>query len=239
MLVIEDETVLAEGLRFNLEAEGYRVTVCRTGEEGLREFAASHFDLVILDIMLPGIDGFDTARRMRALDPVAPIFMLTARVSHQDRIRGLECGAEDYLPKPFNLRELLLRVAALLRRSRLYNQAVEEFTTVGDNTIDFNAGTITRGSATFQLTVHEMSLLQYLIRNRDRVVTREELLANVWGYSMMTETRTVDAFISRLRKKLEPRPARPRHLLSIRGRGYQLMSGEAAPDRPAQKEPPP
>lgn len=229
ILLIEDETSLALGLKFNLVAEGYEVEITSSGEAGLALLKNQEFDLVILDIMLPGIDGFEVARTIRVLNATLPIFMLTALVSDRDRITGFECGAEDYLIKPFNLRELLLRIKALLRRSELYKTKCPKAVEIGLAQIDFDKGVIVNRGESSNLTAQEIMLLQYLLRNPNRVISRDELLANVWGYSKGIETRTIDAFISRLRKKIEADPANPQYIVSIRGRGYCFtLSAEKA-----------
>ena len=225
VLLVEDEESLATGLEFNLSAEGYDVVHVDDGRKALAAAAARDFDLVILDIMLPFIDGFEVAREIRARSPQLPILMLTARTSIEDRVRGLEIGADDYLTKPFHLTELLARVRGMLRRKRWYREVISEqpVCRFGDNVVDFQTLVCSRGETSFRLTPHEAMVLRYLVDNRDRIVSRTELLERVWNVAGDVETRTVDAFIGRLRKHFEPDPENPVHIKSIRGAGYSFV----------------
>ncbi len=224
ILLVEDEESLAMGLEYNLKEEGYSVTIAKDGKEALGIFEREEFDLIILDIMLPYIDGFEIARRLRKQMPQLPILMLTARTGPKDRVKGLEIGADDYLTKPFHLPELLLRVKGMLKRRTWYksitdNRPVYHF---GENEIDFRNLTCRSGNREFQLTQQEAMVIRYLIENKDKIVSRKELLENVWNVSSETETRTVDNFISRLRKYFEPDPGNPVHIKSVRGAGYMF-----------------
>ncbi|MGD8780302.1 MAG: response regulator transcription factor [Ignavibacteria bacterium] len=222
ILLVEDEESLAIGLEYNLTEEGYAVKWAKDGKEALACFMSEEFDLIILDIMLPYLDGFELAEKFRARQPQLPILILTARTGVKDRIKGLQLGADDYLSKPFNLDELLLRVKGMLKRKDWYKSidtlpAVFSF---GNNRIDFEKLKCSNGKDTFGLTQHEAMVLKYLIMNKGRVVAREELLEKVWNVNPDIETRTVDNFISRLRKYFEPDPSNPVFIKSIRGVGY-------------------
>jgi DNA-binding response OmpR family regulator len=224
ILLVEDEESLAIGLEYNLTEEGYRVIRAANGTEALQRFDSAQVDLIILDIMLPHVDGFEVASRVRERSPQIPILMLTARTSAADRIRGLEIGADDYLTKPFHLRELLLRVRGMLRRKMWYRKSLELRTRYrfGDNEVDFSSLICTAQGKTFRLTPLEAGLLSYLIQNSGRVVSREELLENVWQTTGDLETRTVDNFIVRLRRYFEPDPSQPRFFKNVRGAGYEF-----------------
>ncbi|HDL18785.1 MAG TPA: response regulator transcription factor [Bacteroidetes bacterium] len=226
ILLVEDEDTLAIGLEFNLSAEGYRVTRAADGLAAVEQIQSSLFDLVILDIMLPFLDGFAVAEKIRAKDPQTPILILTARTELKDRIRGLEIGADDYLTKPFHLDELLLRVKGMLKRKKWYKQATEIMPVYrfGDNEINFDNFTCRAGDKTVHLTAHEAMLLKYLIDHENKVVSRKELLAEVWNLNSDIETRTVDNFIARLRKYFESNPENPVYIKSIRGVGYIFRS---------------
>lgn len=222
ILLVEDEESLAIGLEFNLQAEGYQVVRAADGKAGLDAFAGHVFDLIILDIMLPYYDGFEVARKIRKEAPQIPILMLTARTAPSDRVHGLELGADDYLTKPFHLPELLLRVKGMLRRKQWYaettrNQPIYHF---GENMINFADFTALAGKRRIKLTAHEAMMLKYFIDKKGEVISRKELLENVWQINTDIETRTVDNFIVRLRKYFEPNPSKPIYFISIRGAGY-------------------
>ncbi len=227
ILLVEDEESLAAGLEYNLLEEGYRVVRAADGRQALERFEEVAVDLVILDIMLPYLGGFEVARRIRERSPQVPILMLTARAAPADRVEGLETGADDYLTKPFHLKELLLRVRGMLRRKMWYRLSLEEHTCyrLGDREVDFASLLCTAPEGTFRLTPLEATLLRYLIRNAGRVVSREEILQNVWHVTGGVETRTVDNFILRLRKHFEPDPAEPCYFLNVRGAGYEFRPG--------------
>jgi two-component system alkaline phosphatase synthesis response regulator PhoP len=225
ILLVEDEVNLARPLQFNLEQEGYEVRSTPNGREALEWLSSEHFDLIILDVMIEEMDGFEVARRVRRRDQRLPILMLTARGADQDRIQGLELGADDYMVKPFHLKELLLRVQRMLQRSNWYvdgKRRPREITVVG-YTIDLEKlqGSGPRGE--LQITALEAELLAALTAEPNRVLSRAELLERVWGYSSEAESRTVDNFIVRLRKYFEEEPDQPRHFISVRGRGYMYV----------------
>ena len=228
ILLVEDEETLAIGLEYNLSEEGYRVIRAADGVEAVERFNAQTIDLVILDIMLPHLDGFAVAERIRERSPQVPILILTARTSSADRIQGLEVGADDYLNKPFHLKELLLRVRGMLKRKKWYRKVPgsADVYRFGENEIDFSTLTGTAGRQIIRLTPLEAMLLGYLIDNAERVVSRKELLENVWQTTPVIETRTVDNFIARLRKYFEPDPAHPIYFRNIRGAGYLFSPSE-------------
>ncbi len=219
ILLVEDEAHIAESIVFNLE-ETYDVTWAPDGERALEKFHQGSFDLVILDVMLPGIDGYDVCRQIRESGKSPMILMLTAKNEEADRVLGLRIGADDYLGKPFNLDEFLLRVQSLLRRI----VRLEKTFSFGDVIIDFENYEAVRGGKTQTLTKTECLLMKLLIDRQDQVVTREEMLAKVWGYEHFPSTRTVDNFVSRLRTYFEPDPREPRYILSIRGVGYKFTT---------------
>lgn len=238
LLVVEDEMHLAQGLRFNLEAEGHSVHVTDKGEEALTLLLKDKegFDALILDVMLPGKDGFTVARELREAQNYIPLLMLTARTRPEDVLQGFESGADDYLPKPFDLSILLARVESLLRRKNWLRTAAtaknEPTATPGevpdlfefdDRTVDFANLQLRGGGQVFQLTLMEAELLRYLIRNSGRPVSRKAILQNVWNLHEDTDTRAIDNFVVRLRRYIEPVPSKPRHLLTVRGLGYQFV----------------
>ena len=222
ILLVEDEETLAIGLEYNLSAEGYFVEMADDGKKAIFCIDSKSYDLVILDIMLPYFDGFEIATHIRKSDPQIPILFLTAKTTAEDRIKGLQIGADDYLTKPFHLDELLLRVKGMLRRKSWYQQATEEtpLARFGKNEINFANFKAIADNQEIQLTVYEAMLMKYLIDRKDKIVSRKELLQNVWNISSEVETRTVDNFIVRLRKYFEQDPNNPVHIKSIRGRGY-------------------
>ena len=229
VLVVEDEKHLADGLRYNLKAEGYEVETARTGEEALAmlEEGRKTYDVVVLDVMLPGIDGFSLASRLRSQGQFVPILMLTARGRSEDVLRGFEAGADDYLPKPFELAVLLARINALLRRREwLHKDRSREAKTFefDGKTIDFEALELRSGEQTVNLTLMEADLLRYLINHEGKIVSRSAILEDVWGLREDTDTRAIDNFIVRLRKYIEDEPSRPRHLLTVRGVGYKFVA---------------
>ena len=231
VLVVEDEQHIAEGVRFNLQADGHQVVVAETGEQALNLLLRdrSPFDVVVLDVMLPGKDGFDVASELRAAGQYVPILMLTARGREEDVLRGFESGADDYLPKPFELGILLARIGSLLRR-RQWNEreappaaeASDLFSFAG-RTLDFTAMEVRARGETHRLTQMECQLLRYLVSHPGQVVSRRTLLEDVWGLHESTDTRAIDNFVVRLRKYLEDRPASPQFLLTVRGVGYKFQ----------------
>lgn len=228
ILLVEDEDTLAMGLQYNLGEEGYQVTHAADGRQAMKYLAEQKFDLIILDIMLPYLDGFDIAQKIRRDDPQLPILMLTARTSAKDRIKGLESGADDYLTKPFHLEELILRIRGMFKRKAWYSTsiAMEPNIKFGKNEINFQNLTARNGEETIVLTFHEAMVMKYLIDHKDRIISRKELLENVWHIDPEIETRTVDNFIARLRKYFEPNPNKPVYIISIRSAGYMFCMNE-------------
>lgn len=231
ILLVEDEAHIAQGLRFNLEAEGHMVEVTENGEDALDLLLAQKqpFDLIVLDVMLPGKDGFSVAHELRQKQNFIPVLMLTARGRPEDVLKGFEAGADDYLPKPFNLDILIARIGGLLRRKNWLQGAGEpspqqgEFSFAG-KTFDIERLQLRNGRQTFQLTLMETELLGFLIRNSGRPVSRKEILEQVWDLREDTDTRAIDNFIVRLRRYIENEPSKPEHLLTVRGLGYQFVA---------------
>ena len=221
VLIIEDNTDLAYGLRNNLEIEGYEVDVAVDGVAGLARAEASPPDLVILDLMLPGLDGYRVLKALRDRGQQVPVLILTAHGEEADKVRGFRLGADDYVTKPFGLLELMARVAALLRRSTRQS-APRERERFGDVDVDLRTRTVMRGDRPVPLTPMEFDLLIALLRRDGAVAARLELLQEVWGHSAAVLTRTVDTHIAELRRKLEADPADPRHILTVRKAGYRL-----------------
>jgi two-component system alkaline phosphatase synthesis response regulator PhoP len=224
LLIVEDESHLAEVIADNLELEGYRVEVVGDGTLALERIRADTPDLVLLDVMLPGLDGFSVCEKLRAEDNQVPILFLTARGESEDRVRGLELGGDDFLAKPFNLRELILRVAAILRRFQWIAtpSSVGEVLRLGDAEIDFKAYRARMRGTEVGLSRKEVLILRSLAERSGEVVSRAEILDQVWGYDAFPTTRTIDNFIVRLRRALEPDPQNPRYIHTIRGTGYRL-----------------
>jgi DNA-binding response OmpR family regulator len=232
ILVVEDESHIAQGLSFNLEAEGHSVQISSSGEDALRRKLADResFDLIVLDVMLPGKDGFIVATELRQRQDYTPILMLTARGRPEDVLRGFESGADDYLAKPFNLDILVARIGGLLRRKNWLQNAgdtvappADELSFAGKK-VDFQKLQLHNNDQIFQLTLMEADLLRYLVRNSGRPVTRKEILERVWDLKEDTDTRAIDNFIVRLRRYIEKDPTKPRHLLTVRGLGYQFVT---------------
>ena len=233
ILVVDDEPHLAQGLRFNLEAEGHRVQIVESGESALDCLLKGEhdFDAVVLDVMLPGKDGFTVARELRDAQQFVPVLMLTARGRPEDVLKGFESGADDYLPKPFDLDILLARIRSLLRRTEWMHTAIQPKPAVpnqaglhafADVIVDLFNLQVRARRQTFQLTMMEGDLLRYLLENSGRPVSRKEILERVWNLHEDTETRAIDNFIVRLRRYIEPDPAHPRYLITVRGLGYQF-----------------
>jgi DNA-binding response OmpR family regulator len=223
ILIIEDEKKMQAGLRDNLEIEGYAVDCASDGTSGLDLLLKKSYDCVILDVMLPGISGFDLLRRGREQGVRTPVIMLTARGEEVDKVLGLELGADDYITKPFSLRELLARVKAVLRRSAGEAVASPERMDLGSVVVDFAGYSATRDGKPIEMTPKEIEILKFLWYHRNQTVTREQLLASVWGYDESISTRTVDNFIAKLRQKIEPDPASPKRIITIHGVGYKLV----------------
>jgi len=245
VLVVEDEAHLAQGLRFNLEAEGYSAEIAGDGESATERLLGKKetFDAIVLDIMLPGKDGFSVVSELRAARNYVPVLMLTARGQPEDVLKGFAAGADDYLPKPFDLSILLARLQGLLRRTQWIQAgqsaaaansaqpasdlpAASDFGTLSfhGKTIDFGALELRAAGNVIHLTLMESELLRHLVRNDGRVVSRKEILEEVWGLHEDTDTRAIDNFMVRLRRNLEDDPAQPRHLLTVRGVGYRFLA---------------
>jgi len=224
LLIVEDEEPIRVGLTDLFIYHGFEVESAATGPEGLARGLTGTFDLILLDVMLPALDGFEICDRIRSADPEQPVILLTARTTDEDIVQGLRLGADDYVTKPFSVTELVLRVQAVLRRSR---GMVREsgLLRLGELTIDTGELTGRRGEERVQFTRRELEILRYLAANAARVVSREELLNKVWGYARGCgiETRTVDIHVAKLRRKIEPNPAEPSHLVTVRGVGYRLL----------------
>jgi len=219
VLLVEDEASLVLALTDRLEAEGYLVTAVGDGDAGLATASSDDFDLVILDGMLPGRDGYDVCRTLRRRGVRTPILMLSARGQIVDRVVGLQLGADDYLTKPFDVSELLARMEALLRRAVPAGLHTYRF---GEVTVNTRAAEVTRGGTVVQLTAREFQLLTYLIDHRGATLSRDELLDAVWGYNSSVMTRTVDVHVGILRQKLEDHPRKPQYILTVHGLGYKF-----------------
>ena len=221
VLVIEDEPTLVATLRYNLERDGYRVLTALDGAAGLALARSERPDVLLLDLMLPVMSGLEVCRVLRK-ESTVPILMLTARTEETDRVVGLELGADDYVSKPFSMRELLARVRALVRRSELRQAEASDMETLGDITVDVRSRRVTRSDRELALRPKEYELLLYFLRNRGRAFTREQLLDQVWGYGFVGDTRTVDVHVRWLRQKVEETPSKPVHVITIRGVGYRF-----------------
>ncbi len=219
ILVVDDEKVLVKGIKFNLENEGYQVETGSDGEEAVEKARAGQFDLIILDLMMPKIDGLQACVKIREFSNV-PIIMLTARSEDADKIIGLESGADDYMTKPFNILELKARVRALLRRAAGVQRSQGAILTAGELSLNTEERVAIRDGETVELTAKEYDLIELLMRNPRRVYSRENLMNVVWGYSYAGDYRTVDVHIRRLREKLEKNPAEPDHIMTKWGVGY-------------------
>jgi two-component system alkaline phosphatase synthesis response regulator PhoP len=224
ILVVDDETHLADGIAENLIAEGYEVACAADGLRGLEEARSDTYDLILLDVMMPGLDGFAVCETLRAEENHIPILFLTARDEADDRVRGLAAGGDDYLTKPFDLRELLLRVRAILRRRNWYSETTNAPTlSFAGNEISWRSYRATSHDGhTHDLTHKEAMILKCLSEHEGEIVSREDILETVWGYEAFPSTRTIDNFIVRLRKRFELEPERPQHLHTVRGVGYRF-----------------
>jgi DNA-binding response OmpR family regulator len=223
ILVIEDDVSILEGLKDNLEFEGYKVYTETNGKRGLKLAQEKSIGVLLLDIMLPGLNGYEICRKIKKEKPDLPIIMLTARGSEMDKVSGLDTGADDYITKPFSLPELLARVRASFRRIKSGSDAIESFS-FGNIRLDFVKLLAFVGEREISLSAKEFEILGYMIRNEGKAIHRHDLLNEVWGYEAMPTTRTVDNFIMDLRKKLEENPSNPKHFLSVRGIGYRFVS---------------
>ena len=225
MLIVEDEEAIRCGLVDVFVFHGYDVESTGEGREGLRMASSGRFDLVLLDVMLPGMNGFEICDEIRKTDRDQPIIMLTAKTSDEDIVQGLRLGADDYVAKPFSIAQLVLRVEAVLRRSKVTQENLRYIALDGDVEIDTLNLSGRRGADDLSFTRREMEILRYLHANAARPVSREELLNKVWGYAknLRLETRTVDIHIAKLRRKIEPDPKAPMNLITVRGAGYRLI----------------
>lgn len=219
ILIVEDEPTLAQALRYNLEREGYRVTLASQGQEALDAFHLRHPDLVILDLILPDMDGLEVCRALRRHSSV-PILILTARGEETDRVVGLELGADDYMVKPFSMRELVARVRALLRRA--LSSPPDEVLVSSDLRLDLRRREAYRGGMPLPLRPKEFDLLAFFMRHRGRALSREEILTHVWGVDVAVDTRTVDVHVRWLREKVEKVPSKPTRIITVRGLGYRF-----------------
>jgi len=223
ILVIEDDRSIALGLEKNLRFEGYRVLTAHDGAEGLEMAINKTPDAILLDVMLPGMNGFEVCKTLRKHEISIPIIMLTARDQDIDKIMGLDLGADDYITKPFNVGELLARVRASLRRKKILEGDAGEPFCFGDVTVDFAGQSVGRKGKDVEISLKEFELLKYLVRNRGKALSRDQILNKVWGYDYYGTNRTIDNFITKLRQKLEKNPNQPRHFITIRGLGYKFQ----------------
>ena len=222
ILIIEDDISILRGLKDNLSFEGYSVLSSADGQEGLQIALEKHVNLLLLDIMLPGINGYEICRRLKKEKPELPIIMITARGSEMDKVGGLDLGADDYLTKPFSIPELLARIRAVLRRSTPDQNEIEKYS-FGEITLNFKKFQAFVKDKEIKLSSREFALMKYFIQHEGEVIHRHELLNEVWGYDVTPTTRTVDNYILDLRKKLEEDPSNPKHILSVRGVGYKFV----------------
>ncbi len=223
ILIVEDEPKMVAGLRDNFEYEGYQVLTAHDGAEGLDRALATSPDLIVLDVMMPKMSGLDVCRRLKAKRPSIPIIMLTARGQEVDKVVGLELGADDYVTKPFSIRELLARVKAVLRRAHTLPKEQDRYS-FGDVEVDMHACRVLREGKALDFTSKEFELLKYFLCHPGESLSRERLLDEVWGYDAQTNSRTVDAHLVRLRQKLEPIPEQPRYFLTVHGTGYKFAA---------------
>ena len=221
ILVVDDEPTLVATLKYNLERDGFQVVTAEDGESALNLARSHRPDLVLLDLMLPGLDGFQVCRILRR-EMQAPILMLTAKGDEIDKVVGLELGADDYVTKPFSMRELLARVRALLRRADIRPDGEREVLNSGDLSVDLGKREATRSAQAVPLKPKEFELLAFFMRNRQRAFTREQLLNQIWGYDYAGDTRTVDVHVSWLRQKIEDQPQKPARIVTVRGLGYRF-----------------
>jgi len=222
ILIVEDEEAILMALEDNIKLEGYDVESAIDGEKGFSKAKEGRYDLIILDIMLPRMDGFEVCKQLRQAGIMTPILMLTAKSQEIDKVLGLELGADDYVTKPFSPRELLARVKALLRRSKQVQKGMDGYA-FGDVEVDFKKYEAKKRGQLIYLTALEFSLLYFLVQNMGQVVTRDAILDEVWGKDVYIQPRTVDKHIAELRKKIEDDPSRPEHIVGVRGVGYKFM----------------
>jgi DNA-binding response OmpR family regulator len=223
ILVVDDEPNMSRGLRDNLEFEGYEVEIADDGAAGLNKILTGSFDLVLLDVMMPQLSGFDVCRKVRESGSDVPIIFLTAKGEEIDKVLGLELGSDDYITKPFSVRELLARVKAILRRKASLQEPTSVEVVLGKLTVNFSALTARDVNGDVKMSHKEFEILKYLIKNRNTIISRHDLLHNVWGYDEMPTTRTVDNFIVKIRQKVEEDINNPRIILTVHGTGYKLV----------------
>jgi DNA-binding response OmpR family regulator len=224
ILIAEDELNMRKGLQDNLEFEGYEVNCAEDGEEALEQIKKNNYDLIILDVMMPKISGFDVCKAARKIGIETPIILLTAKGDEIDKVLGLELGADDYVTKPFSLRELLARIKVILRRSENKISSTGVFEKIGNLNVNFTAYTATSNGKEIPLSHKEFEILSYLWKKRNATVSRDDLLNEVWGYEESPTTRTVDNFISKLRQKIEKDANNPKVILTVHGVGYKLIN---------------
>ena len=222
ILIVEDDISILDGLEINLKKEGYRVLTASHGEMGYNMARKENIDLLLLDIMLPGLNGFEICRKIKREKPVLPVIMLTAKSEETDMISGLDYGADDYITKPFSLTELFARIRSVLRSSGLKTRSIDSYS-FSNVRLDFENHRAFVDDQEVKLSVKEFDIMQYFIDHKGEVIHRHDLLDEVWGYDVMPTTRTVDNFMLDLRKKFEPDPSNPRHIISIRGIGYKFL----------------
>jgi DNA-binding response OmpR family regulator len=221
ILIVEDEPNMSRGLRDNLEFEGYDVDIAGDGVTGLNRILTQHYDLILLDVMMPEMSGFDVCKKAREKGVDSPIIVLTAKSEEIDKVLGLELGADDYMTKPFSVRELLARIKAILRRRS--NPTEKEAVRIGKLSVNFNAFTAEDPAGSVRMSHKEYSILKYLVERKNEIISRNELLEKVWGYDESPTTRTVDNFIVKLRHKIEDDPNSPKIILTVHGTGYKLI----------------
>lgn len=223
ILVVEDEPNMRLGLKDNLEFEGYEVEIAEDGEEGLTKILDNNFDLIIMDVMMPKVSGFDVCKSVRKSGVTTPIILLTAKGEEIDKVLGLELGADDYVTKPFSVRELLARVKAILRRGEKFSPIENKSVRIGKLEVDFNGYRATNRNKDVQMSHKEFEILHFLWKKRNTTVSRDDLLTAIWGYDKTPTTRTVDNFILKLRQKIEVDPNHPKIILTVHGVGYKLV----------------
>jgi len=222
VLIVEDDQAMAVALRDGFEYEGYSVQVARDGAAGLKMASERDLDLIVLDVMLPKMSGFDVCKQLRSAGNSTPIIMLTARGQEIDKVVGLKIGADDYVTKPFSFMELMARVEALLRRTHRQNETPEEFR-FGDIVVNFKKFEVTKAGKAVELSAREFNILKYFIEHRGEVITRDQLLDSVWGYGSFPLTRTVDMHIAKLRQKIEDTPGDPHYIITVHRVGYKFI----------------
>ena len=223
ILIVQDDPAHLLALEDNLKFAGYEVLTARSGRRALELLKQEKFDLVILDIMLPYMDGFEVCRRFRKWDDETPIIMLTAKVQEHDRVQGLDLGADDYITKPFSIAELLARIRAVLRRVKLQSRLLERYS-IGDMEFDFKKYEARKGGVEIDISAREFQILKMLVTHEGEVISRDQLIGEIWGYDDFPTERTIDTHIARLRQKLEDDPSQPEHILTVYGAGYKFQA---------------